>query len=321
MALKLASIYIAAVIGAGFASGQEINQFFVRFGQTGLIGIAIATLLLAVGGVGVLLFARQHNLRSYEHLLALLGGSTRHLLDLLYTGFLLAGFSIMIAGSNEVLGFGRYLTSLIIFLALIGGPDKVLLISSYAIPLLLGLMSVVAGTSLIQTGISMPSGVFIEGIGSGILYGSYNLGFAIAVFAGLGRKIACTREAILGGILGAIGLGLLVLLQTLALYSQPQVTDGSLPMLEMAKAASPTLGMGYGVILWVAMYTTALANGLALVTRLDGQTTLTWTQSTVLVVCLGLLISHVGFVPLIRTAYPIFGYVGLYLIYRILTQK
>ena len=36
---KVAATYIGTVIGAGFASGQEILQFFSVFGNMGILGL------------------------------------------------------------------------------------------------------------------------------------------------------------------------------------------------------------------------------------------------------------------------------------------
>ena len=35
---SIAAVYIGAVMGAGFATGQELMQYFVRFGWAGLLG-------------------------------------------------------------------------------------------------------------------------------------------------------------------------------------------------------------------------------------------------------------------------------------------
>jgi uncharacterized membrane protein YkvI len=37
--LQVAAAYVGTAIGAGFASGQEIMQFFVRFGHKGIWGV------------------------------------------------------------------------------------------------------------------------------------------------------------------------------------------------------------------------------------------------------------------------------------------
>lgn len=46
-ALQIAFTYIGTVVGAGFASGKEIVEFFVQYGSQGLVGILLATGLLS----------------------------------------------------------------------------------------------------------------------------------------------------------------------------------------------------------------------------------------------------------------------------------
>jgi uncharacterized membrane protein YkvI len=47
---KISTAYIGAVIGAGFASGQEIMQFFILHDGKGLTGAVLATLLFSYLG-------------------------------------------------------------------------------------------------------------------------------------------------------------------------------------------------------------------------------------------------------------------------------
>ena len=62
--LKIAGTYIGTVVGAGFATGQEVLQFFTRFGIRGLTGIIITTVLFIFGfiimNLGNILHAKSH---------------------------------------------------------------------------------------------------------------------------------------------------------------------------------------------------------------------------------------------------------------------
>ena len=44
----LICLILASIIGAGFASGKEIEVFFTRYGKTGVISIALALVLFAL---------------------------------------------------------------------------------------------------------------------------------------------------------------------------------------------------------------------------------------------------------------------------------
>ena len=48
--LTVAMAYIAIAVGAGFASGQEVLQYFVGFGPWGLVGALAAAIVFSFAG-------------------------------------------------------------------------------------------------------------------------------------------------------------------------------------------------------------------------------------------------------------------------------
>lgn len=48
-ALQIAAVYVGTVVGAGFATGKEIVEFFSRFGFIGMIGILIGGYIFIFG--------------------------------------------------------------------------------------------------------------------------------------------------------------------------------------------------------------------------------------------------------------------------------
>lgn len=49
--LSVAFAYVGVIVGAGLASGQDLLQYFLSFGATGLIGIAALGVLNIIFGV------------------------------------------------------------------------------------------------------------------------------------------------------------------------------------------------------------------------------------------------------------------------------
>src|SRR5690554_1674785 len=98
MTWRVASLYIAAVIGAGFASGQEILQFFVRFGRGGILGVIVATIILSVGGGLMIEKCHEASCKNYQELLEKINHTIAPFFDLLYSLFLIIGIAIMMAG-------------------------------------------------------------------------------------------------------------------------------------------------------------------------------------------------------------------------------
>lgn len=64
--LKAAGTYIGTIVGAGFASGQEVLQFFACFGYKGLIGILVVTVLFII--LGYMVMELGYRIHAESHL-------------------------------------------------------------------------------------------------------------------------------------------------------------------------------------------------------------------------------------------------------------
>ena len=64
--LKAVFVIIGAVIGAGFASGQEIYIFFYQYGVNGILGIIISSLLLGFVTYKVLHICKEKKVTNYK---------------------------------------------------------------------------------------------------------------------------------------------------------------------------------------------------------------------------------------------------------------
>lgn len=105
--LMLVMGYLGAVVGAGFASGQEIVQFFVNYGSYGLPGALSATILFALMGGLLLYLAHCYRVSNYQDLLTKIAGERfGPVIDLLLAVFLFLGISTMFSAS------GRYSMSI-----------------------------------------------------------------------------------------------------------------------------------------------------------------------------------------------------------------
>lgn len=324
MVWKIASLYVATVIGAGFASGQEIVQFFARFGSSGFIGIAIAGFLLSYCGSLTLRKCVALKFADYNQLITSINKTAAPFLDLLYTTFIMLEMAVMFAGTEEALlqllgiSGGMYITAALTLLPLLVGLDKVLDLNGYLVPVMIVFMSLVSVLTIVK---GKPTGVpgLVAAVPYGALYGGYNYGFALAVFAGIGQLVKDEQQAEQGGWLGGLILTVLITLAAAALLTAPpEIMNTSLPLLTLANRISPAVGTVYTLVIWIAMYTTALANAFAVTQRLHPWLSGQWWKVCVLVLAAALLIARIGFVPLIKYTYSAFGLIGLYLLYKML---
>lgn len=89
-----------AVIGAGFATGQEIAAFFSRYGAWSWLGVAVAVLTLAMLGTRLVRCCTRHGVNS---LAALCEEPLRSGMQVLFILLLMVTGGAMLAGSGEVL--------------------------------------------------------------------------------------------------------------------------------------------------------------------------------------------------------------------------
>ena len=57
--LMAALAFVGLVVGAGFATGQEVLQYFISFGAIGIVGAVLSGVVMAVSGTLVVLAVGQ----------------------------------------------------------------------------------------------------------------------------------------------------------------------------------------------------------------------------------------------------------------------
>ena len=65
----MASIYIATIVGAGYASGREITEFFTSYYSGGFYGILLTGVLFSFIGYTVLNKVYSERIQNYEEFL------------------------------------------------------------------------------------------------------------------------------------------------------------------------------------------------------------------------------------------------------------
>lgn len=323
---QVAATYVGAVMGAGFASGQEIQQFFARFGRWGLVGIIVSAVLFSLLGWGMLDLQGRWKISSYpEFFDHLLGPRWGRWADGLVSVLLFLGMLAMISGSGalfyEYFGFTRwlgiFLTGSVIVLALWFRGEGVLWINSVLIPLkfifCLGIATaaVFFATSGDGEGIVvLPNPIVKHWALSAVLYVSFNLTLAMVVFASLGRDVQ-RPGARLGAVLGGVALGIFAFVIGAALLRFPEILGLEIPMVAVAGKLGDWPAFFYVVVLWLTMITAAIGNGFSLVSRVVDSGKLSYEKSTFLLLLLLLPLAGIKFSQIVQFVYPLFGYLGL----------
>jgi uncharacterized membrane protein YkvI len=155
---------------------------------------------------------------------------------------------------------------------------------------------------------------------AGFLYVSYNMLVPVAVLSSLG-KIVPLKTGLAGGALGGLLLGVAIFLVTAAgLAHLPETAAYQVPMLYLAGGFGPVLRLGLGLLIWLAILTTAIANAHGFASRLAPEGGIRYRLYGIGACLLALPLSSFSFASLVRFLYPLFGYAGLVLLISLLVR-
>ncbi|NLV37064.1 MAG: hypothetical protein GXY17_10380 [Clostridiaceae bacterium] len=335
--VKVACIYATSIIGAGFASGQEIMQFFSNYSNGGFYGIMLAGFMFAVLGSIVLRKIHTERIRNYEEFLyPTFGWRVGWVINVSVTVFMLCMFCVMLAGSGNVLsdwlGLPYVYAALIMGLICLGlimtNIRGIVTLSTFITPLLVGGI-IIAGVAVFffsNTQVFLASEqlrfVSRNWIVSSLLYVSYNSIPAIVMMCGLLPYLKTRRTATVGGLAGGMILCLTALIiHTVICSLYPVAMDKELPMLAILSSFSSSAGSLYSIVLWLAMLVSAVTTGFCFADRISASVKLDRRVAVMLTCLAAVPLSTLGFSRLISLIYPIFGYLGLFMIIVLLVQK
>ena len=330
--IKIASIYIGTVIGAGFASGREIVEFFGIYGVKGIYGAVISGILFSLIGSLLLVKIYNNKIKDFDELVRnLFGKKFGFILDTIITFSLYTGFSVMIAGSGaifkEELGLsfniGIIIMAVCSFIVFLFSLEGLSFINSLLVPLLIiGIIFTSFYLNIREEynfsnieGISFTrKGNFLS---SAFLYFGSNSLIIIVIFSSLLPIINSKRTAILGGVAGGTILsimGMSILTSMLIYYNEVYTLD--IPMLKVYNYIGKSYRKLYAIILWIAMFTTALANGFGFMNRVSKSK---YKLLITALFCISAIpLAKVGFSKLVGVLYPISGFIGLLIMISVL---
>lgn len=334
--VKVACIYASTIIGAGFASGQEIIRFFSVYNKGGFFGILLAGALFSAIGCIVLDRVYRQRIRSYdEFIFPTLGWLGGWAVQLAATVFMLCLFCIMLAGSGNVLSgwlgipfeYAVLIMGLICMCFILSSIKGIVMLSTVVTPVmiagivLVGLYIILYRDASVFSPIGIIKGVTDSWVFSAGLYVSYNSLMSVIVMCGLLPYLKTRRTGQAGGILGGALLCLVALVLNAALFMfYPGAAESEIPVLGILGLYSRLAGSLYSVLLWLAMLVSAVNAGYCFVDRLSSKAGIDKKLLTVFLCAAAVPLSTLGFSRLIAAIYPVFGYIGLFLVLVILFQ-
>ncbi|GIP27635.1 membrane protein [Paenibacillus sp. J23TS9] len=319
---QIAFTYIGTIVGAGFATGQEIIQFFTQYGKWGALTIMVATALFIWLGTKMMLMSQRISARSYEDLNKhLFGQKAGAVISLVMLVVLIGVNSVMLAGAGSVFmehlnmhyQTGLLLTIIGTYLLLKRGIHAIMQINSIVVPMMLTLsVLVVMNTIKLPTAdrfLSLSTDHNMVAVWfSPIVYTAFNLVMAQAVLVPLGSKTESKTAVKWGGIVGGIGVGLMLLSAHIAISAHmPGIRQYEIPMGSIASHLGAVVQTIYVVLIFMEIFSTFVADIYGVTLQLQQHIKLSPKLISVMVMFICFMLSQFGFSSLLSILYPVFG--------------
>lgn len=318
---SLAFVYIGLVIGAGFASGREIMEYFNLPSGTDHSGIIFATFLLVTVSYLILRRAYLGKLNTCQEYLTAVAGRFAPGMKWFLFLYLFCGFFTMLSGCGALLAqsfmlphmAGVFFLAAVCFLVLSFDLRGIVALNSILVPcMILGIFyicfsSVLFGTTDVFSYQGLTGGI----VTSALCYVSYNTVSAPSVLVPLQKGISpkgIKTAALVGGF--SLGLLILVIWATQNLFFDA-LWESELPMLKLAAMTGRTQKKVYTLVLLMAILTTAASQGFGILQNFPQNALRKRLRSAGTLCLVAIPFALIDFSVLVRYLYGFFGVVGI----------
>ena len=339
--LKVTFVIIGTLIGAGFASGQEMYIFFYSYGLNGLFGLAISSILMGLIIYKVLRIIELQSISNYKEFLDKIVNRSfnkrffniKNIFEIVINIFILITFFIMIAGFGayfeQSLGINHFLGSTILavlsFLVFLSSIKGFVKVNGILIPILIGLIAIVGILNFQHLDFNYFMAKLISNNShnwfiNAILYCSYNSILLIPSIIAIHDYIKNKKNSIIISILTVI----LVLLLSFILFSilgnvDTDISNVEMPVVYVVERMFKSLKYVYGFVIISSIFTTSISLGTSFLNNVC-KNKKSFPQIAGIMCITAVGVSNFGFANLVNLLYPIFGYLGLIQIFNIIRK-
>ena len=328
---------IGTLIGAGFASGQEIFQFFYAHGmQKGMVGIIISNVMIGIILFQIIELIKKYKIIDYDTFLKEIFNENKLILtgyEIITNLILLITFFIMISAFGECfkeeLKFSKIIgcITLIILFCLVTRKDisRFLNVNRVIVPIMILVIIVVGILNLFESR-QLENFINYEKRGNNfivdaVLYSSYNIVLLIPTIILLSRNIE--KRAEMFSI--SLYITLISMILTFSIYFILKNIDMDLnnieiPVLYLINQKYKIIKPIYVIVLLSSIFTTTVAMGRNFLDnmRCDEKD---YKKSALKMGIIALCFSGIKFSKLINAIYPIIGYLGMYEIIKVIIKN
>ena len=332
---------IGALIGAGFASGQEMYLFFYRFGIYGILGLLLCSFLIGIVIYKTFLIIYNKNISNYQDFLNEIFYREKkqpknkylnlsYISNIIVNVFLLITFYIMISGFGAYFEqefkihrlIGAIFLAIICFVILLKDIEGVKKVNSIVVPILIGIILIISFMNIKTIDFSRISLIHnYNWIIQSIVYCSYNMILVIPVLVGMKKYVKNKKQIKIISIVSGCIIFLLAISIFLWLTNINVSFDSlEMPAVYVIDTKFPNFSWIYGIVILLSIFSTAISIGISFLKNISKNKN-SYPQYVAIMCISSVLISNIGFSNLVKMLFPLFGYLGIIQIGYILRQK
>ena len=320
--ISITLVIIGALIGAGFASGQEIFSFFYIYGKNGIYGILIMSILIGIFIYKSLKIIYQKQVYNYNDFLNLFIKNTkiRNVILWIVNVLLLVSFYIMVAGFGayfeQEIGINRIIGSIVLNLLCVivffSNIKGVLKASNLIVPFLIFFIFFIGIKNIVQIRTIDFYQMKNNWILSMLIYNSYNFILLMPVLISLKKQITKGKNIKKVSILVTI----IILILSINIFflllnaNIKEIENQEMPIVYIISNYFNKYKKIYAFIVLASIFTTAISVGIGFLQNISKNSN-SYPQFVLFMCITSLLMSNIGFSKLLNFIYPVFGYIGI----------
>ncbi|WP_077211331.1 GerAB/ArcD/ProY family transporter [Bacillus dakarensis] len=325
-AFQIAAVYVGTVVGAGFATGREIVEFFSRFGFIGLIGILMSGYILIFQGSKLMRISARIGAKSYQEFNEYLFGKILGtIINLLMLVMLLGVCAVMLSGAgavfDEQLGvsknIGLVITIGLSVLVMLVGIKGLFAVNTFVVPMMIAFSFMLMILSMKLPNF-MDQLLYIpfaedgwKSVVAPFSYTAFNLALAQAVLVPVASEIKDDQTVKWGGILGGIALTVILLSSHFTLVMLPNVELYKIPMAVIMKNLASGFYWIFILIIYGEIFTSVIGNIFGLERQIKNYIRIPSMMIVTIIFAITYFISLVDYGVLLSYLYPVFGYISI----------
>lgn len=320
--IKAIFVIIGTIIGAGFASGQEIYSFFNIYQENGILGILISSFLIGISIYIILKKSSELKVNSYNELLekSAISKNIKIILKFIINLFLLISFYIMVAGFGayfkQEFNIPNILTAIIIliicYITFMKNIEGIAKVNTIIIPVLIIIVIGLGIKCNIISSISKASMANMEVSGnwliSSIEYASYNTILLVPILLSL-KNYAEKNEKKISIITTIIFFTLSIIIYFI-MFNMEGLENVEIPLVYIANKFGSIYSLVYSIVVVSAIYTTMISAGYGFLNNCT-KTKKSYKLLAIIICISAVFISNFSFAKLVNLTYPVFGLLGL----------